>query len=989
MTTIICGDKVPILCVQEHFLLRGNSYIVQKALPNSHIFFKSAVKENQNYGRAKNGMFVAVPDKFKERFNDVSPNHWRVQAVTFDSTLIISVYLPTDPGTMNYNDQELTETLGVIQNVLESNLASQVILTGDFNADFSRNTGHVNDVKTFIENAALKMSWSKFHVDFTHVTVRNDVTFTHTLDHFLWGEGTANDILEAGAIHHVENESDHCPIYCCFQMPASNITQVQSANQNPKPSWKKSSSEEKELFSQALQNKLEDVTVPNSLNCRNPSCDTHAHRADSDRYIEDVLNAISDSAGDSLSWSSGGKSGKTSVNKTPGWNEQVRPFRENARFWFSVWLSAGKPLNCELHRIMRRTKNIFHYQVKKCKKAEDQIRKQKLLSAVLDPDSDVDLFKEIKSMRKAKATSANKIDDQTEDIEEHFAGIYKELYNSIDDYDDLMDVAKILDSKISNKCAIEVEKVTPDIVKEAVKHIKPNKSDPVFDFTSDCLKNAPDSLFMHFSNIIKSFLIHGHVSVILLLSTLVPIIKDKLGNICSSKNYRSIAISSLFLKIFDWVVILLYGDCLQLHDLQFAYQPKCSTNMCTWLVVETIDYFLRKGGEVFACAMDMTKAFDLVVHSKLLMKLLDASMPAIMVRLMLVMYLTQFANVRWCGAFSGVFNLRNGCKQGAVLSAIAYCVYVNGLFEELKKNRSGCWIGTSFLGLLGYSDDNFLLAPSREALQAMLSICERYANGHGLKFSTDPDPKKSKTRCLAFLKNERVVRPVVLCGNQLPWVKSCKHLGNTIVTAPGGDIRNQDIKNKRAAFIDKNNDIIQEFNFAHPKTRAEINRIENSHFYGSVLWNLASKEAISLEKSWNVSIRMMFNLPRESHCYLIEAISNQDHVRTLLARRFLSFIHTIRTSKKKVLRHLLRVVEFDTQSVTGRNLRSIILQTAVQDIRKLRPDDVKVKYSDVPRNEKYRVAFINEIIDVKNNQLEVNGFNDDEIEEILQHLCVS
>ena len=62
-------------------------------------------------------------------------------------------------------------------------------------------------------------------------------------------------------------------------------------------------------------------------------------------------------------------------------------------------------------------------------------------------------------------------------------------------------------------------------------------------------------------------------------------------------------------------------------------------------------------GEVFSCAMDMTKAFDLVVHSKLLMKLLAASMPAIVVRLMLVMYLTQFANVRWCGAFSGVFSL--------------------------------------------------------------------------------------------------------------------------------------------------------------------------------------------------------------------------------------------------------------------------------------------------------------------------------------------
>ena len=107
----------------------------------------------------------------------------------------------------------------------------------------------------------------------------------------------------------------------------------------------------------------------------------------------------------------------------------------------------------------------------------------------------------------------------------------------------------------------------------------------------------------------------------------------------------------------------------------------------------------------------------------------------------------------------------------------------------------------------------------------------------------------------------------------------------------------QNVKNKRSAFIDKNNDIIQEFSCAHPKTRAEINRIENSHFYGSVLWNLASKETVSLEKTWNVSVRRMFNLPRETHCYLMEAISEQDHIGTHLAR-FVSFVQAIRTSKK-------------------------------------------------------------------------------------------
>ena len=770
----------------------------------------------------------------------------------------------------------------------------------------------------------------------------------------------------------------------------SNLTMsVNNLNINPpKPNWKKSTPEEKLCFRDSLRVKLEEIMVPESIYCDDPLCNIHEHRAYSDDYVEEVLMAISESAVDSLSFSSSGTS-RSNFRKIPGWNTQVRPCRENAKFWFSVWSSAGKHLNCELHNIMRRTKNIYHYHVKKCKKAEDQIRKEKLLSAVLDPNSETDLFKEIKIMRKASSLSANKIDEKTDKIEEHFAGIYKTLYNSVNDHDALHEVANVIDSKVSHNSNKEVWKVTPEIIKEAVTRIKPQKSDPVFNFTSDCLRNAPPILYSHISNIIKSFLIHSHVSSVLLLSTLVPIIKDKLGNICSSKNYRSIAISSLFLKIVDWVIILLYGDCLKLNDLQFAYQPKCSTNMCTWLVVETIDYFIRNGGEVFACAMDMTKAFDLVVHSKLLLKLLNAGMPPIVVRLLMVMFLTQFANVRWCGALSDTFPLGNGCKQGAVLSAIAYCVYVNGLFDELSHKKSGCWVGGNFLGLLGYSDDNFLLAPSREALQSMLSICERYALRHGLKFSTDNNPIKSKTKCLAFLQTNREIKSVKLCGNELPWVKSCMHLGNTITSIKGIDIRAQDIKNKRASYINRSNEIVQEFHFAHPATRFKVNSIENSHFYGSVLWDLKSKEVVKLEKSWNVSIRKMFNLPWNTHCYLIEPVSNEPHVRTIFEKRFVNFISSVRSSQKGILKAFLKVVEYDTLSVTGRNLRDILLKTKVTDVRLLKSSDVTNKYRDIPKQEEYRVDILKEIVDIKNGQLDLQGFDTNELDQILEYVCVS
>ena len=66
-----------------------------------------------------------------------------------------------------------------------------------------------------------------------------------------------------------------------------------------------------------------------------------------------------------------------------------------------------------------------------------------------------------------------------------------------------------------------------------------------------------------------------------------------------------------------------------------------------------------------------------------------------------------------------------------------------------------------------------------------------------------------------------------------------------------------------------------------------------------------------------------------------------------------------------------------------------MLETDIHDVRYLKPSDVKVKYRNPPENEKYRVEFIKELIDVKNNQLEVIGFDDEELEAILQHLSVS
>ena len=200
-------------------------------------------------------------------------------------------------------------------------------------------------------------------------------------------------------------------------------------------------------------------------------------------------------------------------------------------------------------------------------------------------------------MRKCKSVVATSMDGVKADVKGHFKTKYEELFNSADDKEDLLRVLKEVEERIDEKSLIDVEKVTPDIVKEAAHKLQSGKSDPVFSYSSYCIKNGSKSFYDNLSIIIRSFLIHGHVTFILLIATLVPIIKDKLGSITSSKNYRSIAISSLILKLIDWIFLILFGVSFSLNDLQFAYQAGSSTTMCTWAVLETVDWYMKHGSD--------------------------------------------------------------------------------------------------------------------------------------------------------------------------------------------------------------------------------------------------------------------------------------------------------------------------------------------------------------------------------------------------------
>ena len=835
------ANNLPILCNQENFVLLDNSYKLRQAFPGFQILINPAVKKQLNTGRPSNGMFIAYPNSIKNNVEDVSPGFWRVQAarISFKTSklLIINSYFPTDPQRDNQDESDLLETLGHIKKTIECNACDAVLWAGDLNSDFSRQSSHTNAVQDALNELGLQSSWDRFDIDFTAVHEMQGRTFTSTLDHFAWSQLLDTSVVDAGVLHLPDNASDHSPIFCTVNMSSIQHNFSKPNPSKPRPSWKRATDQEKMEYKSLLEDRLARLSVPESvLTCRNVHCQDSNHKNDLDQFTLDVLETVQAVAEESLPVPASSVNSGRKFSR-PGWSEEVKPYRDSAYFWHQVWKSADRPINTQLHNIMKRTRNIYHYHYKKCKQAEEKIRRSKLLSACLGEGGD--LFNEIKALRKSPPANATSIDGVSTDVPDHFRDIYSTLYNSANDAAELSMVHERVESAVSSSQIDAVLKITPELLKKAADKLKPGKSDPVYSFSSDCFKNATMSLYEHLSTVLKSCAIHSHVSQVLLLSTLVPLVKDKLGNINSSKNYRSVAISSILLKLIDWVIILLEGSSLGLNELQFAYQAGCSTVMCTWAALETIDYFLKNGSEVFTCATDMSKAFDLTLHSLMFTKMLEAGMSAILVRLLIFIYIHQLANVRWNGELSKKFTVKNGCGQGKVLAAIAYCMYVEELFVILRRKRSGCWVMGRFMGIFGYSDDNWLLAPSLSALKDMLETCQEYAAAHNLKFSTDPNPKKCKTKCMAFLAKKRELPSMMLCGNPLPWVDRLLHLGNMVSNQIDGG--QADINQKAARYIDKNCNINQEFFFAHPTCKILLNKIYNCHFTGCQIKDLFSK----------------------------------------------------------------------------------------------------------------------------------------------------
>ncbi|ELU16585.1 hypothetical protein CAPTEDRAFT_97653 [Capitella teleta] len=134
--------------------------------------------------------------------------------------------------------------------------------------------------------------------------------------------------------------------------------------------------------------------------------------------------------------------------------------------------------------------------------------------------------------------------------------------------------------------------VTEREAEKAILIFSCHKSCGVDGIYAEHLKYASQRHLLLLSMCISSFFLHGFLPDSMISVVLIPIVKNKVGDINSKDNYRPIALASVLSKVVEMVLLNRLDGYLHTCDNQFGFKNNHGTDQCIYVLKELISIVL-------------------------------------------------------------------------------------------------------------------------------------------------------------------------------------------------------------------------------------------------------------------------------------------------------------------------------------------------------------------------------------------------------------
>ncbi|VDI84027.1 Hypothetical predicted protein [Mytilus galloprovincialis] len=154
---------------------------------------------------------------------------------------------------------------------------------------------------------------------------------------------------------------------------------------------------------------------------------------------------------------------------------------------------------------------------------------------------------------------------------------------------------------------------------------------------------------------------------------------------------------------------------------------------CALLLNDVIIDAVYRKSPFYVALLDAKSAFDVVKHSRLYRKLYLAGISGSLWLLLHDLSVGAQTSVRWENLVSEPFDIKQGVRQGRILSTELYKLYINDVLNQLEDSALGSYIGHIHCPIPTCANDVTLVVNDHTNMQTLLSTVIRRSIHYSLQ----------------------------------------------------------------------------------------------------------------------------------------------------------------------------------------------------------------------------------------------------------------